>query len=439
MLREGREAEEEREVEEVLSWIRERMEVQERMEWEEQEQEVEDQQMLGREQGVVGEEQELAEEQELVEEQELEAVIYPVVTFPLTTFLCTGCDKTFTSEGRRNAHFAAMHKDPTKCHVCQKTFTSRKIFKRHLLVHQPPAYECDQCGKFFKRLDSLQRHVGARHQVPALACPSAKCHRCGKKFTKRSSMITHILVVHGRSNPSKSLLLKYGARVRARKIITCATCHITFSSRSNFNKHMRKSHGEAQLCIQGPAGPAGFLMKFDGRAVGDVDDLPCNYCDKSFKTKKDLIKHKAYQHKGERVHPCDQCGKSYKSAAGLHQHRSRVHRGLEFTCTRCGKNFMAKDSLNRHIRVTCGKEKPRKTFEALTKWGKGHRVKKTAEEIMTRLGSMGEEERRRTMLHIAKKKPELIDGLTSNPFTIEDICQVIINQLFLSHLFFHHF
>ena len=37
---------------------------------------------------------------------------------------------------------------------------------------------------------------------------------------------------------------------------------------------------------------------------------------------------------------------------------------------------------------------------------------------------MGEKERRRKVLAIAKKRPEILDHMTKCPFTIRDICQV---------------
>ena len=222
---------------------------------------------------------------------------------------------------------------------------------------------------------------------------------------------------------------RYSARVRARRKISCATCYITFGTNYSFKNHMKKKHGGSQLLAPGPAGAEGgfageFMMVLDGRAMGDEDALPCKFCDMMFDSRKELVKHKIEKHKGERVHPCSACDKCFKSLPTLNQHKSRNHGGHVYVCEGCGKRFKTNDSLKRHRMLTCGKPRHRKDFNNLSKWGKGHRVKTTAEEMISKLDGMGEEERRRTVLAIAKKRPGILDHMTKSPFTITDICQV---------------
>ena len=373
---------------------------------------------------------------------EMEAIVeeevnYPLVPFPLGTSCnsCNSCSKAFPSKNKLNKHIVEMHKDPMSCTTCLKTFSSQKLFLRHSWVHLPPTFTCETCGKGFRRADSLKRHQAIRHAATS-PCSQAQCDQCGKKFLRRSSLVKHIMVVHSANRPSNTLRDKYLARVKVRsKRVTCATCSITFKNRSYFKDHMKKKHGAIQLLAPGPAGAEGgiggeFMVVMDGSAVGDKDSLPCKYCSFRFESRKDLIEHKTKMHKDERIHPCNTCEMAFKSLSALYKHKTRQHSGKSFVCEGCGKTFKTGDTLNRHKKTVCGKPRHRKNFAQLSRWGKGHRVKTTAEEMISRLDGMGEEERSRTVLAIAKKRPDLLDHLTKNPFTMADICQVKFILLF---------
>ena len=107
----------------------------------------------------------------------------------------------------------------------------------------------------------------------------------------------------------------------------------------------------------------------------------------------ELVKHKIEKHKDERIHPCSTCDMAFKSLPALCKHKSQHHSGKVFICEGCGKTFKTGDSLNKHRKFVCGKPRHRKNFAELSKWGKGHRVKTTAEDMILRLDGMEEEER----------------------------------------------
>ena len=130
--------------------------------------------------------------------------------------------------------------------------------------------------------------------------------------------------------------------------------------------------------------------------------------------------HKEAAHRGEKTHFCHPCEKGFKSKMSLQQHKRRIHGGLTFSCDRCGKKLSSSASLKKH-KLSCGQPKDLKPYHELSRWGKGHRAKATARDIISRLEGMGEEERRKTLLVVAKDKPHLLDHLTTNPFTIADI------------------
>ena len=68
-----------------------------------------------------------------------------------------------------------------------------------------------------------------------------------------------------------------------------------------------------------------FMLVLDKRAIGEKDALPCKFCDMTFDSCKELVKHKTKKLKGEGVHPCDVCDKGFKSSPMLNQCKSCQH------------------------------------------------------------------------------------------------------------------
>ena len=349
-----------------------------------------------------------------------EATVYPIATYPLNTFSCLECNKNFVEKKKLKKHELALHLYPTSCRLCHKTFPSLELFKRHeARVHNPPSHFCYICDKGFRRADHLQRHKETHEPAG-----NSVCRLCQKVFARPENLARHHRVVHGHQQASKRILNKYITKVRERSRWTCARCNVTFASRAIFKVHMKKQHGGEVSLIHG-AGEAGgkFVMVDDGRARGEEHMLPCSHCNFVFNSHKQLETHKQVVHKGEKTHFCHQCEKGFKSKMSLQQHKRRIHGGLIFSCDRCAKKLSTSASLKKH-KLGCGKPKVLKPFHELSRWGKGHRAKATARDLINTLEGMGEEERRKTLVVVAKDKPHLLDHLTTNPFTIADILSV---------------
>ena len=69
------------------------------------------------------------------------------------------------------------------------------------------------------------------------------------------------------------------------------------------------------------------------------------------------MEHKNKKHQGEGVHPCSTSDMAFKSLPALYKHKSRQHSGKVFVCEGCGKTFKTSDSLNRHMKLVCGKHR----------------------------------------------------------------------------------
>ncbi len=91
-------------------------------------------------------------------------------------------------------------------------------------------------------------------------------------------------------------------------------------------------------------------------------DHPCDECDKVFKTREALRKHKL-SHSDARLHVCVQCNTSFKLKTKLNAHVKKQHPNEpvpEFKCpfAGCDRTYKFKDSLDEHIAIHEGKRYP---------------------------------------------------------------------------------
>ncbi|CAH1964189.1 unnamed protein product [Acanthoscelides obtectus] len=79
------------------------------------------------------------------------------------------------------------------------------------------------------------------------------------------------------------------------------------------------------------------------------NSFQCIYCYKSFRQKYDIKKHVRKLHK-EKVEEFEEI---FKSCDLKIQYKYRIGR---FTCPKCGKHYVQKSTLSRHLRYECGKQ-----------------------------------------------------------------------------------
>ena len=56
-------------------------------------------------------------------------------------------------------------------------------------------------------------------------------------------------------------------------------------------------------------------------------------------------------HTLDRNIPCDLCDKKYRTAMDLRHHKQKAHTGKMFPCTECDKSFTQKCYLQRHVKI----------------------------------------------------------------------------------------
>ncbi|KAM3592270.1 uncharacterized protein V6R79_015948 [Siganus canaliculatus] len=284
-------------------------------------------------------------------------------------FRCDECDKAFKYKSTLDSHkqthnplycevcmklvrdseALAMHKEshtPFQCNQCEENFPVFKALHKHYIdVHNPTEpFTCTHCQTTFASLKRFIRHEWkhtgyqpfqcthcikrfrsysdlVEHQKKHTKAYPFLCWECGKKFRHGVTLTKHVERVHHSGEPLTEKPLP---------TFTCAQCGKTFTSRRCLLKHDNFHHKGLRF--------------------------PCEHCGKGFFGKDALVRHTLI-HTGERPFKCDDCDKSFRSAAELKIHR-RYHTGERpFKCGICQKGFVQSCFLTLHMRTHTG-ERP---------------------------------------------------------------------------------
>ncbi|XP_017271553.1 zinc finger protein 135-like [Kryptolebias marmoratus] len=284
-------------------------------------------------------------------------------------FRCSECDKAFKYKSTLDSHkqthnplycevcmklvrdseALAMHKEshtPFQCNRCDENFPVFKALHKHYLdAHNPTEpFSCPYCETTFSSLKRFIRHEWKHTGYQPFQCTQCSkrfrsysdlvehqkkhtkaypylCWECGKKFRHGVTLTRHVERVHHAGEPTTD---------KPSPIFPCTQCGKTFTSRRCLLKHDNFHHKG---------------MRF-----------PCEHCGKGFFGKDALVRHTLI-HTGERPFKCEDCDKSFRSAAELKIHR-RYHTGERpFKCNLCDKGFVQSCFLTLHMRTHTG-ERP---------------------------------------------------------------------------------
>ncbi|XP_054287666.1 zinc finger protein 32-like [Macrosteles quadrilineatus] len=94
---------------------------------------------------------------------------------------------------------------------------------------------------------------------------------------------------------------------------------------------------------------------------GDI--FQCLICNKTYRHKRNLIKHVRYECGDQRPFACSFCPFSSKQKAGLKLHVFNRHQNvanidLIYQCSICSKSYKHKKNLNKHMKYECGNQRP---------------------------------------------------------------------------------
>ncbi|XP_073944580.1 uncharacterized protein [Choristoneura fumiferana] len=144
---------------------------------------------------------------------------------------------------------------------------------------------------------------------------------------------------------------------------TCGQCPKIYTSLAGIRSHLA-SHCDPNICgsnCQDSIFTFNELNRDTKSKHLAENEIRCNKCDKTFKSKRNLRVH-LQTHTGERPYGCKQCGKRFTQSAALYTH-TKIHLGLkEHVCSYCNKAFTERKNMKNHER-THTKERP---FECST-------------------------------------------------------------------------
>lgn len=169
-----------------------------------------------------------------------------------------------------------------------------------------------------------------------------ECGICREKFIE-----TH-LYVHMKAKHIEKL-----TKEEVDLMFSCSECDKKFDKQSHLNKHLAKKHPNCEkltksctICHKGFSNQIGLSvhMRHVHKALSPKE---CNLCEKTFKSCKELSRHKLRDHH-LRVHICHLCGKNFAYGHALKSHLD-AHAGVKkHFCEVCGEGFVRMTSLCGH-------------------------------------------------------------------------------------------
>ncbi|CAG9771254.1 unnamed protein product [Ceutorhynchus assimilis] len=314
---------------------------------------------------------------------------------------CPKCSKTFSQKKRLNFHIKAFHdlkyscphchrkcfgqtelknhvcaEDPNrilKCPTCSRNFSNERSFRFHMKMHEttygPVRYVCSECSQLYSSKVIYERHLKTVHSQNK----QFTCQICDKKFARRDILNTHLLEIHLQATFAckfceKPFTSKRNRDCHIRNIHTnqkttkysCKECPVQFTYMRNLQRHMKLNHTYS-------------------KDVKTGEKIKCSLCPREYNYFRSLQAHTKAKHSQQyfneklrsnkddgSIH-CPECWQKFpkRKMTSLKRHVWNQHRqrfdsfcqefNLEnesmFRCPLCPKEFIVKDSLQRHLKT----------------------------------------------------------------------------------------
>lgn len=237
------------------------------------------------------------------------------IRIDITGLACKSCRESFENLHQLTEHLSEVHKikyykgvercffqvnlseDKVKCFICGATFD----YFQHLVQHSSQEHEegtflCAACGQGFEFQDKFVKHMSLKHShVPI------KCKYCEKIFTHPTNRKAHEAKYHNDAGYNcKECNYSFDTYQKMRKHLlsahnqgtkhTCKQCSVTFIYKKMLQAHLQSAHlKERKKC---PICNGMFMHLKDHMVCHDeVKPFTCEWCNKDFARRKNLIAH----------------------------------------------------------------------------------------------------------------------------------------------------
>ncbi|KAK7113879.1 zinc finger protein 850-like [Littorina saxatilis] len=221
-----------------------------------------------------------------------------------------------------------------RCGMCGMTFKSYTLKRRHMLTHRS-SFSCRACGAKFDAVVEMVAH-------------SQTCRKNSSDLGSEGHEEGQQMEGHGLSLLGRRQLSSAGG-----KKFECPVCKASIiNTTQNVKRHMRELHSDGlpHTCsVCGRTYNSYHKLQRHVKSHGDTGGI-CHVCGKVFQTKSALRSHTKLHASPEGMFQCPQCPKSFRFQGRLEKHLKK-HAERADICPHCGKVYISKIHLKRHISV----------------------------------------------------------------------------------------
>ena len=172
-------------------------------------------------------------------------------------FKCKKCEKSFSSEDKRNKHYSVHDKNRKKydCSLCDKKFVTQQAVDIHISsIHEgKKPYLCPQCGYSCANKFTLKNHIRVVHEGKRLY----PCDQCNNTYKSKQQLKDHISAFHEKNKPFKcsvcscsfatnGILKKHGGVHTNIRPYSCTICEDKFKRSWHLVTHLKTIHNVAK-------------------------------------------------------------------------------------------------------------------------------------------------------------------------------------------------